>query len=85
MMFERLASVRFFDVRIVTVACYAQDLIVILRLAAPERRLGTLEFAAQCAHVRVRALELGLLERGSEVGNGIIVLFIMEPDACACA
>jgi hypothetical protein len=85
MMFERFASVRFFDVRVGTVARYAKDLIVIFRLAASESRLGTLEFAAQRPHVGIRALKLSLLERGSKVRDGVIVLFVMEPDPCARA
>ena len=85
MMLERLSPVRLLYVRVGAVARYAEDLVVILRLAALERRLGTLELPAQRAHVRVRVFKLGLLECGSEVRDGILVLFIVQPDACARA
>ena len=60
-MFERLAAIRLFDVRLVAVARDAEDLVVVLRLAPLERRLGALELATQRAHVAIRAVELGLL------------------------
>jgi hypothetical protein len=85
MVFERLAPVRLFDVGLCAVARHAKNLVVILRLAALERRFGTLELTAQRAHVRVRALEPGLLDRGLEVRDGVLVLLIMQPDACARA
>jgi hypothetical protein len=47
--------------------------------------LGTLEFAAQRAHVSIRVIKLSLLESGSKVRDGVIVPFIMESDACARA
>ena len=84
-MFERLAAVRLFDVRLVAVARDAEDLVVVLRLAPLERRLGTLELAAQRAHVAVRAVELGLLERGAEVRDRVLVLLLVQPDARARA
>ena len=85
MMLERLASVRLFDVRLVTIARDAEDLVIVLRLAALQRGLGTLELPTERAHVAVRALELGLLERGAEVRDGFFVLFLVQPDARACA
>jgi hypothetical protein len=85
MMLERFASVRFFDVRLVTIARDAEDLVIVLRLAALERGLGTLKLPAECAHVAVRALELGLLERGAEVRDRVLVLLLVQPDACARA
>ena len=85
MMLERLSPVRLFDVRVGAVARHAEDLVVVLRLAALERRLGTLELAAQRAHIRVRTFKLGLLECGSEVRDGVLVLLIVQPDACARA
>jgi hypothetical protein len=81
-MFERFASIRLFDVRLVAIARYAKYLIIILRLATLERCFGTFELASQRAHVRVRALKLGLLEGGPKVGDGVFVLLIMKPDAC---
>ena len=85
MMFERLAAIRLFDVRLVAVARDAEDLVVVLRLAPLERRLGALELAAQRAHVAVRAVELGLLERGAEVRDRVLVLLLVQPDARARA
>jgi hypothetical protein len=77
MMLERFASVRLFDVRLVTIAWNAEDLVIILRLAPLERSLGTLKLAAEGAHVSVRALELGLFERGAKVGDRVVVLFFV--------
>jgi len=84
-MLERLAPVRLFDVRLGAVPRDAEDLVVILRLAALERRLGPLELPAQRAHVAVRALKLGLLERRAEVRDRVVVLFLVQPDARAGA
>ena len=84
-MFERFASIRLFDVRLVAIASYAKYFIIILRLATLERRLGTFELASQRAYVRVRALKLGLLDGGSKVRDGVFVLLFMKPDACARA
>ena len=85
MMLERFAAIRLFDVRLVAVARDAQDLIIILRLAPLQSRLGPLELPAQCAHVAVCALKLGLLERGAEVRYRVLVLLLVQPDARACA
>ena len=82
MMFERFTPIPFFDVRLVTISRDTKDLVIILRLAPLERSFGTLEFATQRAHVAVRALKLGLLERGAEVRYRLVVLFLVEPDAC---
>ena len=84
-MLERLAPVRLFDVRLVAVARHAKDLVVVLGLAALERSLGPLELPAERARVAVRALELGLLERGAEVRDRIVVLLLVQPDARARA
>jgi len=81
MMLERFASVRLFDVRLVTIARDAENLVVVLRLAALERGLGTLKLSTERAHVAVRALELGLLERGAEVRDRVFVLLLVQPDA----
>ena len=85
MMFERLAAIRLFDVRLVAVARDAEDLVVVLRLAPLEGRLGALELGAQRAHVAVRAVELGLLERGAEVRDRVLVLLLVQPDTRARA
>jgi hypothetical protein len=84
-MLERFASVRLFDVRLVTIARDAEDLVIILRLAALERGLCALQLPAERAHVAVRALELGLLERGAEVRDRVFVLLLVQPDARARA
>ena len=85
MVLERLAPVRLFDVCLVAVACHAEDLVVVLALATSERRLATLELAAQRAHVRIGALEFGLLKRGAEVRDRVLVLLVVQPDASARA
>lgn len=85
MMFERFAPIRLFYVCLVTVPRDTQDFIVVLRLAPLERRLGALELAPQRAHVAVRALKLGLLERGAEVRYRVLVLLLVQPDARARA
>jgi hypothetical protein len=84
-MFERFAAIRLFDVRLVAVARDAQNLIIVLRRAPLECRLGPLELAAQRAHVAVCALKLGLLECGAEVRYRVLVLLLVQPDACARA
>lgn len=85
MMFERFAPIRLFDVRLVAIARHAKDLVIVLRLAPFQRRLRPLEFAPQRAHVAVRALKLGLLERGAEIRDRVVVLFVVQPDARARA
>jgi hypothetical protein len=82
MVFERFTSIRLFDVSLVTISRDTEDLIIILRLAPLKRSFSTLKFATQCAHVAVRALKLGLLERGAEIHYRVVVLFLVEPDAC---
>ena len=84
-MFERFAAIRLFDVRLIAVARDAQDLVIILRLAPLQRRLGPLELPAQRTHVSVCTLKLGLLERGAEVCYRILVLLLVKPDARARA
>ena len=84
-MLERFTSIRLFDVCLVAVARDAQDLIIILCLAPLQRRLGPLELPAQRAHVAVRALKLGLLERRAEVRYRVLVLLLVQPDARARA
>ena len=81
-MFERLSPIRFFDVRLVTISHDTKDLIVILCLAPLKRSFSTLKFATHRAHVTVRALKLGLLERGAEIRYRLVVLFLVQPDAC---
>jgi hypothetical protein len=85
MMFERFTPIRFFDVRLATISRDTKDLIIILRLAPLERSFGALKFATQRAHVAVRALKLGLLERGAEIRYRVVVFFLVEPDACTRA
>lgn len=82
MMFERFTPIRFFDVRLVTISRDTKDLIIILRLAPLKCSFSTLEFATQRAHVAVRALKLGLLERGAEIRYRVVVLFLVQPDPC---
>jgi hypothetical protein len=77
MVFERLAPVRLFDVSLVAVARDAEDLVIVFCLAPLECGLAALELAAQRAHVTIRILELGLLERGAEVRDRIVVLFVV--------
>jgi len=77
MMLERLAPVRLFDVRLVAIARDTEDLVIVLRLAALERCLGPLELATERARVSARALELGLFERGAEVRDRFVVLFVV--------
>ena len=81
MMFERFTSIRLFNVRLIAISRDAKDLVIIFRLAPLKRSLSTLQFATQRAHVAVRALELGLLERGAEIRYRIVVLFLVDPDA----
>ena len=81
-MFERFTPIRFFDVRLVTISRDTKDLIIILRLAPLKSSFSTLKFATQRAHVAVRALKLGLLERGAEIRYRVVVLFLVQPDAC---
>lgn len=85
MMFERFTPIRLFDVCLVAIPRDAQDLIIVLRLAPLQRRLGPLQLAPQRAHVAVRALKLGLLERGAEVRYRVLVLLLVQPDARARA
>ena len=85
MVLERFAAIRLFDVCLVAVARDAQDLIIILRLAPLQSRLGPLELPAQRTHVAVRALKLGLLERGAEVRYRVLVLLLVQPDTRARA
>lgn len=85
MMLERLAPVRLFDIRLVAIARDTEDLVIVLRLAALERRLGPLELATERAHISARALKLGLFDRGAEVRDRFVVLFVVEPDARAGA
>jgi hypothetical protein len=82
MMFERFTPIRFFDVRFVTISRDIKNLIIILRLAPLKRSFSTLKFATQRAHVAVRAVKLGLLKRGAEIRYCLVVLFLVEPDAC---
>ena len=82
MMFERFTPIRFFDVRLVTISWDTKDFIIILRLAPLQGSFSTLKFATQRAHVAVRALKLGLLDRGAEIRYRVLVLFLVEPDAC---
>jgi hypothetical protein len=85
MVLERLAPVPLFDVRLVAIARDAEDLVIVLRLAALERRLGSLELAPERAHVSARALRLGPFERGAEVRDRFVVPFVVQPDARAGA
>lgn len=85
MMFERFTPIRLFDVCLVAIPRDAQDLIIVLRLAPLQRRLGPLQLAPQRAHVAVRALKLGLLERAAEVRYRVLVLLLVQPDARARA
>jgi hypothetical protein len=82
MMFERFTPIRFFDVCLVTISRDTEDLIIILRLAPLKRSFSTLKFATQRAHVAVRALKLGLLERGAEIRYCVVVFFLVQLDAC---
>lgn len=77
MMLERLTPVRLFDIRLVAIARDTEDLVVVLRLATLERRLCSLELAAERAHVPSRTLELGLFERSAEVCDRFVVLFLV--------
>lgn len=77
MMLERFAAVRLFDVRLIAIARDTENLVIVLRLTALERRLGPLELAAERTHVSARALELGLFERGAEVCDRFVVLFLV--------
>ena len=81
MMFERFPAIRFLDVRFATISRDTKNLIIILRFAPLKRSFRTLKFAAQRAHVTVRALKLGLLKRGAEIRYRFVVLFLVEPDA----
>ena len=81
-MFERFTPIRLFDVRLVTISRDTEDLIIILRLAPLKRSFSALEFATQRAHVAVRAVKLGLLQRGTEIRYRLVILFLVEPDAC---
>jgi hypothetical protein len=85
MVLERRAPVRLFDICLVAVARNAKDLVVVLRLAASERRLGAFELATQRVHVTVCVFKLGLLERGAEVRDRVLVLLVVQSDARACA
>jgi hypothetical protein len=82
MMLERLTPIRLFEVRLATISRDAKDLIIIFRLAPFKSGFSTLKFATQRAHVAVRAVKLGLLERGAEIRYRVVVLFLVEPNAC---
>ena len=80
-MFERFTPISLFNVRLIAISRDAKDLIIILRLAPLKRSLSTLQFSTQRAHVAVRALKLGLLERGAKIRYRVFVLFLVDPDA----
>jgi hypothetical protein len=85
MMFERFTPIRLFDVSLITISRDTKDLIIILRLTALKRSLGTFKFATQRAHIAIRALKLGLLDCGAEISYRFVVLFVVESDPCARA
>ncbi len=77
MVFERFAPIRLFDIRLGAIPRYTKNLIIILRLAPFQRSLCALKFATQRAHVAVRALKFGLLERGAEIRYRVVVFFFV--------
>ena len=77
MMFERFAPVRLFDVGFCTIVWDAEDLVIVLGLAALVRGLGTLKLAAERAHVAICVIKLGLLKRGAEVRDRVVVLLLV--------
>lgn len=63
MVFQTLPAVRFPDVGVRAVAVDAEDLVVVLRLAALQRDLRLLQLRPQRTHVRVAILKSRLLDR----------------------
>lgn len=86
-MYQALSPIRLFNLDLRAISRYTEDLVVVLRFAPLQRRLGLFQFRLQGTDVGVRcaALGLGLLNRGFEIGNGGIVFLEVEVDPSAGA
>jgi hypothetical protein len=77
MMLERFMSVRLFDVCLITIAWDAEDLVIVLCLAALDRGLCALKLPTEHTHVTVCTLKLSLLKRSAEVQDRVFILLLV--------
>ena len=87
MVHQTLLAVRLLDLRARAVARHAEDLVVVLRLAALQVQLRLLQLRLQRADLRLRrrALRARLVNSGLEVLHRAVVVLQHEIDARACS
>ena len=87
MVHQTLLAVRLLDLRARAVARHAEDLVVVLRLAALQVQLRLLQLRLQRADLRLRrrALRARLVDGRLEVLHRAVVVLQHEIDARACS